>query len=177
VEERQKTVLKILEKTGPKLYALLAKLTLSQDMVGDLMQELFLRLLKSKGLDEARDPFAYAHRSAVNLAFEWRKKQKNKHLSLNSNLVTEKQNPSTINMIIERENLEKVLNATAKLKEPAREVVIMHYIEQQSYDQIALRMGKKPQHIRSICSKAMARIRETLYTEMNKNQNKEINYG
>jgi len=58
VKERQKRTLDLLQACGAPLYAMLTRLTLSENDAGDLMQELFIRLSQSKGLDKATDPFA-----------------------------------------------------------------------------------------------------------------------
>ena len=72
---KKQKILELFEKSGSQLHRLLGKLTLSEEVVGDLLQELFLRLWNSKAFDKAKDPFAYAYRVAINLAFEWRKKK------------------------------------------------------------------------------------------------------
>jgi RNA polymerase sigma factor (sigma-70 family) len=67
--------------------------------------------------------------------------------------------------MIRAEELEQVLDATAKLNDLARNVVVMRYIEQASYEEIGRRLARKPQHIRSVCAKAMAQLREMLASE------------
>jgi len=67
--------------------------------------------------------------------------------------------------MIRAEELEQVLDATSRLSDLAQDVVVMRYIEQASYEEIGQRLGKKPQHIRSICSKAMAQLREMLASQ------------
>jgi len=57
---------------------------------------------------------------------------------------------------------------SAKLSDLARDVVVLHYIEQESYEDIGRRLGKNHRHIRSVASKAMARIRELLATELSR---------
>jgi len=162
--ERQKKILQLLDVSGPRLHRLLARLTQREDVVGDLLQELFLRLLNSRAFDRAEDPFAYAYRAAINLAFEWRRGQHDCQ-SLQEDCPAATDNSSALGKIIRAEELEQVLNATAKLPDLARDVVVMRYIEQDSYEQIGERLGKKPQHIRSVCSKAMARLRDLLVSE------------
>ena len=130
-------------------------------MVGDLLQELFLRLLKSHGLDKAQDPFAYAHRAAVNLAFEWHRARKTT-CQLSQENCPEMDGPSVLGKMIRDEELERVLDATSRLNDLGRNVVVMRYVEQASYEEIGRRLGKKPQHIRSVCAKAMAQLREML---------------
>jgi len=162
VRERQKKTLDLLQSCGTPLYAMLTRLTLSENDAGDLMQELFIRLSQSKGLDKAKDPIAYARRAAVNLAFEWRRKRKARFEPLGHHCMPAQNQPSALGTVIQKEQLEQVLDAAAKLKGLAREVIVMHYIERQSYEQIAGRLGKNPAHIRSVSAKALARIRVLL---------------
>ena len=162
VSDRQKKVLELLDMSGVRLHALLTRLTLSEDIVGDLMQELFIRLSNSSGLDKANDPFAYAYRAAINLALEWRKKTKVKFQSLNDDCLPIEDKLSPLAEIAQAEELAQVLDVIPRLSALAREVVVMHYIEQESYEEIAQRLGKKPQHIRSVSAKALARLRKLL---------------
>lgn len=151
----------MLDTSGPRLHRLLARLTRREDVVGDLLQELLTRLWNSNGFDETRDPFAYAHRAAVNLAFEWRRAQKTM-CQLSEENCPAAESLSAPAKMIRAEELEQVLDATAKLSDLARNVVVMRYIEQASYEEIGRRLGKRPQHIRSVCAKAMAQLREML---------------
>jgi RNA polymerase sigma-70 factor (ECF subfamily) len=164
LKERQRKILQLLDTSGPRLHRLLARLTRREDVVGDLLQELFLRLWKSNGFDEAQDPFAYAYRAAVNLAFEWRRGQRTVCTLLDDNSPAA-DDPSASGKMIRAEELEQVLDATSRLSDLARDVVVMRYIEQASYEEIGQRFGKKPQHIRSVCAKAMAQLREMLASE------------
>ncbi|KPL20511.1 MAG: hypothetical protein AMJ75_11670 [Phycisphaerae bacterium SM1_79] len=163
--ERQKKILQLLDVSGPRLHRLLARLTQREDMVGDLLQELFLRIWNSKAFDKVDDPFAYAYRSAINLAFEWRRQQQTTCQPLQENCPASKDSSSALGRMIQTEELEQVLDATSKLNDLARDVVVMRYIEQHSYEEIGQRLGKKPQHMRSVCAKAMAQLREVLTHE------------
>ena len=160
--ERQKKILQLLDMSGERLHRLLARLTRREDVVGDLLQELFIRLWNSKMFDKAENPFAYACRAAINLAFEWRRKQKARCQPLEENCPAAEDGSSTLGKMIQAEELEQVLNATSKLTDLARDVVVMRYIEQESYEDIAQRLGKKPQYMRALCAKAMAQLRELL---------------
>ena len=165
--ERQKKILQLLDTSGERLHRLLARLTRREDVVGDLLQELFIRLWNSKGFDKTEVPFAYAYRAAINLAFEWRRKQKARCQPLEENCPAASDSSSALGKMIQAEELEQVLNATSKLNDLARDVVVMRYIEQDSFEEIAERLGKKPQYMRALCAKAMARLREMLQSEDN----------
>lgn len=159
--ERQRKILQLLATSGPPLHRLLGRLTRRQDVVGDLLQELFLRLLNSEAFDKAQDPSAYAYRAAINLAFEWRRGQQTACRPLEQNCRAA-DGSSALAKIIQAEELEQVLNATSRLTDLARDVVVMRYIEQDSYETIGERLGKKPQHLRSVCAKAMRQLKEFL---------------
>lgn len=159
--DRQQKVLQLLDTSGARLHGLLGRLTLREDVVGDLMQELFIRLSQSRGFEKARDPLAYAYRTAINLAFEWRRRQKITLRLLNPDGPAARQK-SALAQMIQTEQLQQLLDATSKLNELARDVVVMHYIEQKPYEEIAERLGKKPQHLRSVASKAISKLRGLL---------------
>ncbi len=163
--ERQKKILQLLDMSGERLHRLLGRLTRREDVVGDLLQELFIRLWNSKAFDKAEDPFAYTYRAAINLAFEWRRRQKASCQFLEENCPAVEDDPSALGKMIQAEELEQVLNAASKLTDLARDVVVMHYIEQDSYEEIGRRLGKKPQYMRALCAKAMAQLREMLVKE------------
>jgi len=163
--ERQKKILQLFDTSGERLHRLLGRLTRREDIVGDLLQELFIRLWNSRTFNKADDPFAYAYRAAINLAFEWRRKQKLGCQMSQENYPAPKDNPSALGKMIQDEELEQVLDAALKLSDLAREVVVMHYIEQDSYEEIGRHLGKKPQYMRALCSKAITELREMLVKE------------
>src|SRR5262245_22798320 len=69
-------VLRLLEVHGAELHALLARLTLRAGVAEDLLQELFLKLRGSAGFVRADDRKAYAIRTAIHLAFDWRRRRR-----------------------------------------------------------------------------------------------------
>ena len=158
---KKKKILELFETSGPQLHRLLGKLTLNEDIIGDLLQELFLRLWNSKSFEKAKDPFSYAYRAAINLAFEWRRDRKKPFQSLEDNCPAQV-NSSALGKMIANEELEQILDATMQLSDLSRDVIVMHYIEQQSYEEIAKRLDKKPQYLRALNAKAIAKLRELL---------------
>jgi len=163
--ERQKKILQLLDMSGERLHRLLVRLTQREDVVGDLLQELFIRLWNSKAFDKAEDPFAYTYRATINLAFEWRRRQKASCQFFEENCPAANDCSLALGKMIQAEELEQVLNATSKLTDLARDVVVMRYIEQDSYEEIGRRLGKKPQYMRALCAKAIVRLRELLASE------------
>jgi RNA polymerase sigma-70 factor (ECF subfamily) len=162
LKSHQDILLELLDEHGRSLHRLLGRLTRCEHATSDLMQELFIRLSQSGGSARARDLYAYAWRTAMNLAFEWRRRQKITSVPLDQTDLPDESRPGGLAQAMRNEQIERLLEATAKLEEPARSVVVMRFIEQQSYEQIAERLGKKPAHLRSLCSKSLARLRSVL---------------
>ena len=61
-----------------------------------------------------------------------------------------------------------------RLKRSAREVLVMRYIQQQSYDDIARQMGKTSHQVRAMCSRSIGRLRDMLGSNHSQSVSKEI---
>ena len=125
------------------------------------MQELFLRLAGSRGFEKARYPYAFAWRTAANLAFEWRRRRR-PTAALPEQAEIPDKSPTPLGSLLQAERLERVLDAISKLGQLGRHVVVMRFIEQASYDEIAERLGKNPNHVRVLCSKSIKKLRHIL---------------
>ena len=172
-QSRLQKLLEFLERSGPSLYALLTRLTLDEDIAEDLMQELFISLRNSRTFDRARSPTAYARRAAINLAFDWRKRQRNS-LPLDEVREPAASGDSPLGKLIQNEELEQILNAIGQLNGVSRETFVMRYIEQDSYEEIAKTLGKKPNQVRAVCSKALRRLRGSLGNDESQSPRKEV---
>lgn len=155
-------VLTLLSEQGPRLYALLYRLTLDHDAADDLMQELFLNLTCRRGFATANDPLGYAIRSATNLAFDWRRKNQ-----LSPNPRTLSAEPATtsgqqILSLIQQEEIQEVLSVMDELSERDRSLLVLRYLEDQSYEEIATVIEKTPHQTRALCYKALLRLRRRL---------------
>lgn len=73
MSDQPSRLLQLVEAEGGRLYGLLTRLTLREEVADDLLQELVVRLSQSEGFQNADDPFAYARRAAIHLAFDWRR--------------------------------------------------------------------------------------------------------
>ncbi len=159
---RQKELLELLDKSGANLYALLTRLTLREDIAEELMQELFIKLNNKSHFDKVRNRYAYARKTAINLAFEWRRNQKLNSVGLDLISEPASNNISPLSKLIRTEELDEILNAIGKLNKVPREAFVMRYIQQEPYDSIAEQLGKTVHHIRALCSRASTRIRYIL---------------
>jgi RNA polymerase sigma-70 factor (ECF subfamily) len=162
LRDRQKELLELLDKSGANLYALLTRLTLREDVAEELMQELFIKLNNKSRFDKVRNQYAYARRTAINLAFEWRRNRKLNRVGLDQISEPASNDSSPLNKLIRTEELDEILNAIGKLNKVPREAFVMRYIQQEPYDYIAEQLGKTVHHIRALCSRASMRLRDIL---------------
>jgi len=165
VNECETKLLHMLDTEGPRLQAILFKLTFCEDAVEELTQELFLNLYRSEGYARAKDPLAYACRSAINLASTWRRTRKRNpppH-SLTGDLAVSGSSP--LARMAQREELEEILDAINHLKEPYRLVFVMRYLQEDTYETIADLIHTTPHQARALCHKALIKLRSFLHMD------------
>jgi RNA polymerase sigma-70 factor (ECF subfamily) len=164
LQPTQDDLLKLLDENGSRIYAVLFRLTLRYDVADDLMQELFLRISRT-GIERARDPAAYAVRTAANLALDWRRTETRRRENVDMDEALNSihaECDAPIRQLINREETERVLDAVSELPPHAREILVMHYLEQQSFETIGQQLARTPHHVRAMCHKAMKCLRQRL---------------
>jgi len=162
-------VLALLAEHGGQIYALLARLTLRNDVAEDLMQDLFCKLSRSNGFRRAADPYAYAFRAATNLAFAHRRalRRAPADAPTGGELMegVAGRNHSPLVDLVRREEFNQILDCIGRLPHAARDVVVLRYLERETYETIADRLGKTPHQVRAICHKGIVRLRQMLADE------------
>ncbi|OHB57459.1 MAG: hypothetical protein A2173_04335 [Planctomycetes bacterium RBG_13_44_8b] len=162
MRDRQKELFELLDKSGANLFALLTRLTLREDIAEELMQELFIKLNDYNGLRKIRDWNAYAQRVAANLAFDWRRRQKRACLSLDDVPQLASNDNSPLINLINSEESQEIIDAISRLKKAPRQAIVMHYIQQQPYEDIAEQMNKTTHQVRALCHKGINHLRDLL---------------
>lgn len=152
----------LLNEHGRQLFALLVRLTLRVDVAEDLLQELFCKLAGSGGFRKADNRAAYAYRAATNLAFDWRRERTRLPRVERPTESIPGTYKRPLSELVDRENLERTLNAIGDLPETGREIVVSRYLEHQSYEAIAERLGKTTHQVRALCHKALVQLRQRL---------------
>lgn len=156
-------LLELLDRSGARLLALLTRLTLREDIAEELMQDLFIKLRTAPNRARIDCWEAYACRTAIHLAFDWRRRrQKRQTRPLED--VREPVSPARgpLGDVVQREAFEQVLIAVDRLNGTSREAFVMRYIQRDSYEVIAEQLGKTPHQVRALCFRAMKRLRDTL---------------
>ncbi|UCD53195.1 MAG: sigma-70 family RNA polymerase sigma factor [Phycisphaerales bacterium] len=163
LSHHQTELLELLETSGPKLMALLTRLTLREDVAEELMQDLFLKLSGNRNLTEVDCLYAYARRAAINLAFSWRRREAlRRSRSLDEIPERASDNHAPLSRLVQSEEMEQILAVIGRLGGTSREAFVMRYIQQDSYEAIAEQLDKTPHQVRALCFRAMKHLRATL---------------
>lgn len=153
-------VLNLLGQHGGHFFALLLRITLHVETAEDLLQELFCKLAISEPFRRAGDPYAYAIRAATNLAFSNRRARARAPAVQLAGHDPAAPTNSALGELIARDDWHRVLDAITELNDPAREIIVLRYLEHESFDTIARRLGKTSHQARALCYKALARLRD-----------------
>lgn len=165
MNKNKEKLLELMEKNGESLHRLLYRLTLCEEDAQDLMQELFLKLYCSRQTANVKSLYFYARSAAINLAFDQLRRRK--RISSTDEISNEpvSNGNSPLTELVKREEQKRMLAAVSKLKNPYRDIIVLRYIEQESYESIAELNGKTAHGIRAICSRGISKLREMLENE------------
>ena len=176
MDDVNRQLIKLLDRSGAKLYTLLTRITLSQDIAQELLQELFVKLIEISKTSNIENWDAYARTTAVNLAFTWRRRHKTCGVSLDNIAEPISENEAPLASLIAGEQIQEVLGAIGQLNGSARQAFVMRHIQQDSYENIAAHLGKTPQQVRAVCSSAMKYLRMQLGPKVSADKRKDAGY-
>lgn len=163
MDECHTKLAELLDRFGASLFALLTRLTLREETAEELMQDLFLNLRSAPNQANIDCWYAYARRAAINLAFDWRRRNRRRRtVPLDGLAEPVSQVNGPLGQAVQAEEFERVLTAVGRLKGLSREVFVMRHIQQDSYDEIATQLGKTPHQVRALCFRAMTNVRREL---------------
>jgi RNA polymerase sigma-70 factor (ECF subfamily) len=162
LKDHSETLLELLQTHGAGLHALLTRVTLREEVAEDLMQELFIKLARSRGFAKADNKAAYARRSAMHLAFDWRRSRNRRPPATEMRGNPPSADPSPLSRLMEKEQLKRILNAAGEIPPLYRDAFVMRYIQQESFETVGEQLGKTPHQVRGLCHKAVVKIRSLL---------------
>lgn len=138
-----------------KVYSFLKKRIKSEEKIFDMFQEVFVKIHKSKHLyDKTFQVLPWIFTITKTVMIDEIRKDK-KH-SLNEEI-----NDELVSSIETYENKEKNVSTLLEyLPENQKSVMQMRYIEEKTFEEIALRLKTSPANIRKIVSRGIKRLKE-----------------
>ena len=162
--KKPECILRLLDERGVQLCSVLMQLVPRQQIAEELMQDLFLNLYerfrKSKELGQIEDLESYAYICAANLACDWLRKYEKRPFSdakvnLGQILVD---CGMPFDQLVREENLKEVNKVIGQLRGDVHEAFVLYYIQQESSERIAEKMGKSVRQTHALCARGMAEI-------------------
>lgn len=143
----------LIERYSPRVFGLLYRLTRSRDAAEDLLQETFLRVVRTIDRYEHVGRFeAWLFRIAANLARD-RARQRARRgdmTPVDVSWADERDQPADhdlvratdpLERVVQREAREQLLAALGRLSEPEREIVLLRHYSELSFREIAELLG------------------------------------
>ena len=164
MDDSTERLLELLAREGPSLLALLTRLTLNGHAAEDLIQELFVKICQSDAFYSARNPAAYLRRTAIHLAFAWRRRlRRAADTAVNiGEIEVIDHGPRAEVLAIQREDWQRILDAAGELTGLARDVFVLQYLQRQTVEEIAEQIERTPHQVRALASKAVAAVRNRI---------------
>ncbi len=158
-----------IEEYGKDVYSFCVYLTRSRQDADDLYQQTFLVAFEKNEIDETLKPVSYLLSIAANLwnnqkrKYLWRKKKANIIYFQEENLEQIAEDAQTVEeAMIKRDERELVRKLVDELPDKMRVVVLMHYMENMSMEEIAKALGIPAGTVKSRLHQAKARLKERM---------------
>jgi len=169
VMENDKELYSILvQRYQNRLYPYIFRLTNNREESADILQEVFLKAYKNlKGFNQKKKFSSWIYRIAHNESVNWLKKNtkfKKKSIDEDENKIdfADKTDlPSQFSLVREKEELIKKLD---QLPIKYKEVLILRYLEEKSYEEIGEIIKKSQNAVGILITRAKKKLKE-LYNE------------
>lgn len=167
---KQETMEYYIKTYGTELYSFCMFLTKNRQDADDLYQDTFLSALEKGEIREDENPKSYLISIAVNLwrnrtrKFLWRKKKVDfvdSFEEMDFEQIADESVPADTKLIREEEALE-IRRQVARLPEKMRLVILMHYMEELSVEEIAAILHAPEGTVKSRLYHARARLKENM---------------
>ena len=153
---------KIYDRYSTRVFQNTLRLTKSQDIAEELLQETFYRIWEKRSLIDTNKPIkAYLFRIAENLAYDhFRKIAKDKVLSQQLIDIASQYYDHIDEMIESKENNQILQSAIAALPPKRREIFLLCKFEGKSYREVSVLLGISESTINDHIVKAMRFLKE-----------------
>jgi len=141
---------------------MLYRLTLDTEAAADLLQELFLCLVRSVRFADTTDPVAYAYRVAMNLASNYRR-TRSRHPPMKELLADPMTaEPTAMDRVIQKDDLYRLLAALDRIPGKLREAFVLRHLEQQPYETVGKMLETTAHGARTLAHRAVRQLRDLL---------------
>ena len=159
----------IISEYGKQIYSFCVYITGDRDAADDLYQQTFLVAIEKGGIEANRNPKSYLITIAMNLwnnqkrKFLWRRKKADVvYFEDGAEENIEDSSPSVEEDYERREEIQRIRQTVQTLPDKLREVVLMHFMEELSVEEIAVILKIPAGTVKSRIHKAKKVLKERL---------------
>ena len=160
---------KIINEYGKQIYSFCVYITGDRDAADNLYQQTFLVAIEKGEIEADRNPKSYLITIAMNLwnnqkrKFLWRRKKADVvFFEDGAEEMIRDSSPSIEEDYERREEINRIRQTVQTLPDKLREVILMHYMEELSVDEIAVILGIPSGTVKSRIHKAKEVLKERL---------------
>lgn len=160
---------KIINEYGRQIYSFCVYITGDRDAADDLYQQTFLVAIEKEEINMDRNPKSYLLSIAVNLwnnqkrKYIWRRRKADViYFDDGDAELLQDDSPSVEENVERREEIEKIRQTVQTLPDKLRIVILMHFMEEMSVEEIAGILGIPAGTVKSRIHKAKKVLKERL---------------
>lgn len=168
--ENQEFYAEIIKRYQNKIFYYINRLINNKEEAEDLTQEVFIKVFRNlNGFDQTRKFSSWIYRIAHNESVNYLKKKSYfKILSIEQNEFLKNTMASTENLfekIIKNETSEKIKELLSKLSFSYREVLVLRYFEERTYEEISDILRKPTNTVGTMINRAKAQLEKLMKDE------------
>lgn len=169
-KNKEKEFIKLYDQYAFQVYRFIYLKTNSAQDAEDLTSEVFFRFWKNLG--ESRDllsPKALIYRIANNLIVDFYRKREKDRIIIDSDIASLANIAGNSNLSQKMEfdsDLEQIIKSLDKIKKEYQNVVIWHYLDDLSVQEIAQILGKSENNVRVLTHRALVSLKKVLAKDL-----------
>lgn len=162
----------VLHEFATPVYSFCMRLIGNEEDAKDLSQDVFVKIWRNlEKYDETKSLKAWVFTIARNTCYDWLRKKKNLVFSQMNNIADDEtsfeenihdEQPLQDEIFIQKENSEMVEKAMKNLSQDQVEVIILHYTENLSFEDISQILGKSINTVKSQNRRALEKMKKFL---------------
>lgn len=160
MKKNKKLFEKIFDKEIDNIFRYIFLKVDSREIAEDLTQSVFLKLWEK--IDEVQNPKGFLYKLASDTVVDFYRKKKHDFILSLHEYLPKDEKVNIEEEILKNIQLEEIKNAIKFLKDDYQNVIIWHYLNGLSIQEIAHLLNKSPEATRVLLHRSLARLKEVL---------------
>lgn len=151
------------DRHSSKIFGFLKKRVQKEEKVTDIYQEVFVKIHKSKHLYNKSFPLLpWIFTITRTVMLDELKKDKNNNLAIDIDLDSLQASPAEFNLVSDNKILGEAAASVQRLPEAQKLAIQMRYVDDKTFEEIALSLQTTPVNVRQLISRGVKRLKELL---------------